>query len=163
MAAPLYDPLSFDFDNPLFGIETIRSINAQRHEMEQLTGIVHVDRERHGIVGFKDVTDQEFWVSGHMPGFPLMPGVIICECVAQLASFYARKFDLLAGDVLGFGGINHVRFRSPVHPGSRLVLMALCTKVRSKKLATFDFQAWVGETLSAEGELLGIGIPADAP
>mgnify|MGYP002384268120 CR=1 FL=1 len=49
MAAPLYDPLSFDFDNPLFGIETIRTINAQRHEMEQLTGIVHVDRERHGI------------------------------------------------------------------------------------------------------------------
>ena len=90
----LYDGIDFDFENPLFGIEDIREINPQRFEMEQLTGIVHIDNEKHGIVGFKDVTEDEFWVRGHMPGFPLMPGVILCECSAQLAGFYARKFKL---------------------------------------------------------------------
>ena len=112
----LIDPLSYDAASIIMGPERLREMNPQRHEMEQLTGIVYVDRDQHVIVGFKDVTDQEFWVPGHMPGFPLMPGVILCECAAQLAGFYARKYDLLGGDYLGFGGMEEVRFRQPVYP-----------------------------------------------
>ena len=65
--------------------------------MEQLSAIVMVDRENNSLVGYKDVTEDEFWCTGHMPGFPLMPGVILCECAAQLAGFYARKYDILGG------------------------------------------------------------------
>lgn len=94
---PIYDVTQFNYDKPLYSLDEIRKVNPQRHEMEQLTAIVHVDREHDGLVGFKDVTENEFWCTGHMPGFPLMPGVILCEAAAQLAGFYARKFNLLGG------------------------------------------------------------------
>ena len=70
---PLYDIPQYNYDKPLYSIDEIRKVNPQRHEMEQLTAIVHVDRENDGIVGFKDISDNEFWCTGHMPGFPLMP------------------------------------------------------------------------------------------
>ena len=94
-----------DFDRPVFTIDEIRKVNPQRFEMEQLTAILHVDREGNGLIGYKDITPNEFWVRGHMPEFPLMPGVVLCECAAQLARFYARKYELLEGDFLGFGGM----------------------------------------------------------
>ena len=51
--------LNLNFDKPLYDINEIRKINPQRHEMEQLTGIVHIDREVNGLIGFKDVTEDE--------------------------------------------------------------------------------------------------------
>lgn len=152
------DDLDIDFEKPLYDLQEIRRVNPQRHEMEQLTGIVYVDREHDGIIGFKDVTDKEFWVTGHMPGFPLMPGVILCECAAQLAGFYARKFDILGGDYLGFGGMNDVRFRFPVFPGSRLIIMARVVKVKPKRRAEFEFQGFVDGKAVFNGEMIGVPI-----
>ena len=154
----LYDLDSLSMD-PLFDLEAIRAVNPQRFEMEQLTAVVHVDEEGLGIVGYKDVTDEEFWVRGHMPDFPLMPGVVLCECAAQLAGFFARKFDLLgAGDFLGFGGMSDVKFRRPVYPGQRLVLMAKVTSVRPKRRAEFDFQGFVEGKMVFEGSMIGVPI-----
>ncbi len=75
----IIDPNTLDFDHPIATIEDIRKHNPQRFEMEQLTAILHVDLENHICVGYRDVTDQEFWCRGHLPGVPLMPGVIMCE------------------------------------------------------------------------------------
>ena len=52
-APPMYDYTKFDFDKPMFTIEDIRRVNPQRDEMEQLTAIVHVDREKNGVVGLQ--------------------------------------------------------------------------------------------------------------
>ena len=154
----LYDISKFDFEHPLMDIEAIRRVNPQRNQMEQLTGVVHVDRERHGIVGFKDVTENEFWVTGHMPGFPLMPGVVMCECIAQLAGFYARKYEILGGDFIGFGGMDEVRFRAPVFPNSRLILLVMCTRIRPKRQAQFQFQGVVGTRMVFNGTMIGVPI-----
>ena len=162
-AQPLYDFSRFDVNKPIFRLDDIRRINPQRHEMEQLTAIVYVDREQNGIVGYKDVTDEEFWIAGHMPGFPLMPGVVLCECAAQLASFYARKYDLIGGDYLGFGGMEHVRFRRPVFPNCRLILMARCVRLRKARRAEFEFQGFVGEKLTFEGKMIGMPINREHP
>ena len=150
--------LDINFDKPLFDLHEIRKVNPQRHEMEQLTGVVHIDHSIQGLVGFKDVTDDEFWIQGHMPGFPLMPGVVMCECAAQLAGFYARKYDLLAGDFLGFGGMSEVRFRLPVVPKSRLVLMAKVVEVRVRRRAEFAFQGYVGDRMVFSGNMIGVPI-----
>ncbi|ADG69110.1 Beta-hydroxyacyl-(acyl-carrier-protein) dehydratase FabA/FabZ [Planctopirus limnophila DSM 3776] len=162
MPAPsIYSMDLVDFDRPIFTLEQIREINPQRFEMEQLTSILYVDTEGHGIIGYKQVTDQEFWVRGHMPGFPLMPGVILCECAAQLAGFYARKYRLLDGDFLGFGGMNEVRFRAPVVPGDRLLIMAKLTRLRTGKRAEFDFQGFVGQKMVYSGQMIGVPIEKD--
>lgn len=158
-AQPLYDFTKFNYDKPLFNLDEIRKVNPQRHEMEQLTGIVHIDREHHGLIGFKDVTDDEFWIKGHMPGFPLMPGVLLCEAAAQLAGFYARKYDILgAGDYLGFGGMENVRFRGAVYPPCRLIVCARSVKIKPKKLAQFEFQGFVDGKQVFNGEMLGVPI-----
>ena len=162
MPPPLiYNVEEFDFDNPLYDLNDIRRVNPQRHEMEQLTAVVDIDAEGRRALGYKDVTDEEFWVTGHMPGFPLMPGVILCECAAQLAAFYARKEKLLGGDYLGFGGMTDVRFRRPVFPGCRLILMTGVTKVRPNRRVEFDFQGLVDQRVVFGGTMIGVPINRD--
>lgn len=161
MPEPIYSFSTFDIDNVLYDIDAIREINPQRHEMEQLTAIVHIDEEVPGLVGYKDVGDNEFWARGHMPDYPLMPGVVQCEAAAQLGGFYARKFKVVGGDYLGFGGMNTVRFRKPVLPNCRLVLMAKLGRTRPGKLAQFQFQGFVEQELVFSGEMLGVAISRD--
>ena len=104
--------------------EAIRKFNPQRFEDATVDAVVHEDTERNICVGYKDVTDREFWVRGHMPGMPLMPGVIMCEVAAQLASYYVHHHGTLGNnEMLGFGGLEGVRFRDTVRPGERLVVM----------------------------------------
>src|SRR5437762_11616225 len=122
-----------DFSHPLAGIDQIRRVNPHRFEMELLTAVLLLDPARKLIVGYKDVTADEFWVRGHMPGFPLMPGVLMCEAAAQLCSYYCVQTGLLQGDFIGFGGMNNVDFRGKVCPGDRLVLVAKIQKYHRRK------------------------------
>ena len=73
----IIDPSLLDVDDPVADIDAIRALNPQRFEMEQLTAILYEDRERNVCAALKQVTDDEFWVRGHMPGMPLMPGVVM--------------------------------------------------------------------------------------
>lgn len=162
MPPPSLFPLdSLDFDNPEFDLGEVRKVNPQRHEMEQLTAVLQVDCDTHTLVGYKDISEDEFWITGHMPGFPLMPGVVMCECAAQLAGFYARKYKILGGDYVGFGGMNDVKFRYPVFPGDRLVLMATVTKIRPNRRAEFDFQGYVADRMVFCGSMFGVPISRD--
>jgi 3-hydroxyacyl-[acyl-carrier-protein] dehydratase len=135
--------------------EAIRKLLPQRFEMEQLDGILFVDAERRMIAGYKDVRHDEFWVRGHMPGYPLLPGVLMCEAAAQLASYFVMALDLLEGDFLGFGGLENVRFRAPVRPGCRFVLIA--KEIRYNRRQTlFNVQGFVGEVMVFEGDIIGV-------
>jgi 3-hydroxyacyl-[acyl-carrier-protein] dehydratase len=158
----IVDPSEYDINAVVADIEEIRRINPQRHEMEQLTAIVFVDQQRYRCVGYKDVTDREFWVRGHMPGMPLMPGVVMLESVAQLCSFVTQKYDLLGAAMVGFGGLEEVRFRDPVLPGSRLIVMCELEKVRRGRMIVCRFQGVVNDSIAVEGILKGIPIPVEA-
>ena len=135
--------------------EAIRQINPQRHEMEQLTAIVHVNREQHLIAGYKDVRADEFWVKGHMPDYPLMPGVLMCEAAAQLCSYYTATEGLLQGDFIGFGGLENVRFRNPVRPGDRLLLVGKAIRL-NRRQTIFNVQGFVGGTMVFHADVIGV-------
>jgi 3-hydroxyacyl-[acyl-carrier-protein] dehydratase len=159
----ILDPTQIDFGHHVADIEEIRRYNPQRFEMEQLSGIVFDDAKRMICAGYKDITENEFWVRGHMPGMPLMPGVLMCEAAAQLCSYYAHKHKLLGEcKVVGFGGMEDVRFRDPVRPGDRLVVVCKMLKVRAGAIIICRFEEFVGSTMVADGKIKGIPLPVDA-
>src|SRR3954471_14798956 len=119
----LVDPATIDTSRVLVDREGLRHGNPQRFEMEQLSAIVLIDLDQHLIIGYKDVEPDEFWVRGHVPGYPLMPGVLICEAAAQLVSYYCHVTKVIRDGFVGFGGMEDVRFRGQVKPNDRLVLV----------------------------------------
>ncbi len=155
----ILDFSEYDLDNVIADIEEIRRHNRQRYEMEQLTAICYENRENNVVVGYKDLGADEFWVRGHMPGMPLMPGVIMCEAAAQLASYYSVKNKLMEG-LVGFGGLEKVRFRGMVRPGDRFVVVMRMLKHR-RVIITCEFQAFVKQELVCEGIIKGVALPVD--
>ena len=158
----LVDLSQIDFERVIADIEEIRKYNPQRHEMEQVTAIVHSDPVEKVCVGYKDVGPDEFWIRGHMPGMPLMPGVVQLETCAQICSYFVQKHDLLKAEMVGFGGLENVRFRDPVLVGDRLIVICVLTKLRPGRIIVANFQGVVGENVVVEGELKGIALPVSA-
>ena len=157
------DPSQVDFSRALLADrEEIRRANPQRFEMEQLDAIVHVDPEQHLVVGYKDVRPDEFWVRGHMPDYPLLPGVLMCEAAAQLCSFYVVTYKLLQGDFVGFGGLENVRFRGQVKPGDRLVLIGKGTRM-NRRQTVFNVQGFVGATMVFHADIIGVPLTRGNP
>lgn len=141
---------------PVFDKEAIGKVNPQRYEMQHLDGVLWYDKQKHFILGYKDVTDNEFWIRGHIPGRPIMPGVIMVEAAAQLASFFVKQVYDVDGFV-GFAGIESAKFRAIVEPGQKLYLLGCLTKFKRRK---FDFsaQGLVGETMVFETLVSGLRV-----
>jgi len=152
----IVDFSEFDHQRVIVDREEICQINPHRFEMIQLDGILLMDEDR--AVGFKDVTAEEFWVRGHFPDKPLMPGVLICECAAQLSSFFALKMKMVDSGYVGLGGMERVRFRGPVVPGDRLTVMLKKGKVRRNRLFYSDFQGFVDQTMVVDGVIKGVAL-----
>jgi 3-hydroxyacyl-[acyl-carrier-protein] dehydratase len=155
----LFDLSQVDFTKVVADRVGIRAVNPQRFEMEQLEAIVHLDPVQQLVIGYKDVRPDEFWVAGHMPGFPLMPGVLMCETAAQLCSFYVRHLKLVGGDFFAFQGMNDVRFRGSVSPGCRFVVIAQATRIHPR-LSRFTTQGFVGTTMVFHGDVMGVQLNA---
>ncbi|MGD0517744.1 MAG: 3-hydroxyacyl-ACP dehydratase FabZ family protein [Thermoguttaceae bacterium] len=147
----------YDLNDVVSDIEEIRRYNPQRYEMEQLTAICYEDLVSNTCVGYKDLRQDEFWVRGHMPDMPLMPGVVMCEAAAQVASYYSHKYKLMEG-VIGFGGLEDVRFRGVVRPGDRFVIVSRLLKLR-RSIMTCEFQCFVNQNMVCEGVLKGVSLP----
>lgn len=158
---PILDPSSIDLDNVIANIEDIRECIPQRFEMEQLTAILIADMENRICVGYKDVSHSDFWVRGHMPGMPLMPGVMMCESAAQLAAYLVGKHRIFDDSVLGFAGLDEVHFRGMVQPGDRLLVMVKQLRFRSRAMITCQFQGFVRNEMVFEGKLKGVPLPQD--
>lgn len=107
------------------------------------------------ITALKNVTINEPYFMGHFPGYPVMPGVLIVEALAQTAgilgvlSFGAKKDN----EVYFFAGIDKARFKRQVIPGDTLMLeVELIKTIRG--LAKYKARALVGGVVAAEAELM---------
>ncbi len=128
----LFDMSQIDLSKIEFDKKDVMEVNPQAHEMSQLDGIIWSDLDKLLCLGYKDVTQNEFWIRGHIPGRPIMPGVIMVEAAAQLSSFFMKRIYGLSG-FIGFSGIGKTRFRDTVVPGDRLYLLNHIYKVRSRQ------------------------------
>lgn len=110
----------------------------------------------HHIKAIKNVTINEPFFQGHFPGYPVMPGVLIIEAMAQVSAIlaYITRAERPDGkSLLFFAGIDDARFKRPVFPGDQLVLESVeLTVVRS--VFKFAAKASVGSELVAEARLM---------
>ena len=153
---PILDPATFVPENVAVSKEEILKLNAQRDEFEQLDRLISLDLEEGLAVGIKTQHPDEFWTRGHIPGRPIMPGVLMIEMAAQISSvIYHLKFETNGTKFFGFGGVNHVKFRGAVEPGCDLIMVVRAKKLRSR-MAIFESQGFVDGKMVFEGEVTGI-------
>ena len=108
------------------------------------------------ILALKNVSVNEHFFVGHFPHYPVMPGVLIIEALAQAAailSFHTRGQKPDDKSVYYFVGIDEARFKRPVVPGDQLLLEVVAER-EVRGLGKFAAQARVGETLAAEAKIL---------
>lgn len=104
-------------------------------------------------VGELDVTADMFWVPGHFPGQPVMPGVLIVEAMAQVGAVALLSMPENAGKIAFFAGIDKVRFKRQVVPGDTITMHVELTKLRGK-IGFGEAKAFVGEQVACLGELM---------
>ncbi len=156
MKRPIVDFAEISFENVIADKAAIGESNPHRYELALLDGILLMDEKR--AAGYFDVPKDSFWIRGHFPGRPLMPGVLITEVAAQLTAYVATQKGIRGDAVIGLAGLNDVRFRAPVKPGDRLIVMVEVEKSRKGAMLVTWFQVYVGTTLAAEGEIKGVAI-----
>ena len=104
-------------------------------------------------VGIKNVTVNEPFFMGHFPGYPVMPGALIMEALAQVGAVALLKMPEFQGKLAFLAGLENVRFRRQVVPGDVLRLEVELTKLKGRVGKGLG-RAYVGEELAAEGEIL---------
>ena len=134
-------------------IQQILEILPHRYPFLLVDRIISLERGKR-ITGLKNVTFNEPFFQGHFPGFPVMPGVLIVEAMAQVgAVLLLGDMPDRSGKLVYFAGIDKAKFRRPVVPGDQLRFEVEVLKLRSQT-ARLRGEAYVGDTLVAEAEML---------
>jgi len=139
----------------MLDINEIKKIIPHRYPFLLVDKIIECDDESN-IVGIKCVTMNEPFFQGHFPDFPVMPGVLIVEAMAQVACILAMRVLKKEGSAsVFFTGIDGVKFRKPVVPGDVLRLELTKTKQRGE-LFRFDGKALVEGQVVTQGSIQAV-------
>ena len=132
--------------------EQIQEIIPHRYPFLLVDKIIELE-EGKSAVGIKNVTANEPQFTGHFPGKPIMPGVLIVEALAQVGAVVVLSIPENKGKLAVFTGIDGFRFKQQVVPGDTLQLtveMTAFKRVMGKATAT----AYVGDKVAASGEIM---------
>ena len=137
---------------PILDIQAIRDILPHRYPMLLVDAIVELEEER--IVGIKNVTINEPFFMGHFPDFPVMPGVLVVEAMAQVAGVLVLKqIPDRKNKLVLLASVEQAKFRRPVLPGHQLRIEMKVTK-RKASVAKMYGQATVDGIVMAEAEVM---------
>jgi beta-hydroxyacyl-ACP dehydratase FabZ len=133
----------------MMDIDEIKRVIPHRYPFLLVDRVTECDMDSR-IVGVKNVTTNEPFFQGHFPEFPIMPGVLIIEALAQVACILALKVMKKEGfGSVFFTGIDKAKFRQPVRPGDQLRLEL--TKIKQRgTLFRFQGSAYVEDKLGSE-------------
>jgi 3-hydroxyacyl-[acyl-carrier-protein] dehydratase len=106
-----------------------------------------------GASGIKNVAANEQFFQGHFPDYPVMPGVLIVEAIAQVGAIALLSLDEHAGKIAFFAGINNVRFKRQVKPGDTLNLQVELNQIR-RGIGSGDGSATVDGEIACRGEFM---------
>jgi 3-hydroxyacyl-[acyl-carrier-protein] dehydratase len=137
--------------NTPFGREQIEKILPHREPFLLLDEIVELEPGSH-VVARKTVREDEWYLAGHFPGRPVMPGVLIVEAMAQAGAVAVLSEEENRGRLALFAGIDDVRFKRIVEPGDELELRCDLERVRGP-IGRGKATARVGGELAARGTL----------
>src|SRR5947209_4439132 len=147
-------------------IQEITEILPHRYPMLMVDRILELNGE--SIVGIKNVSVNEPHFTGHFPGYPVMPGVLIIEAMAQVAGVLVAKLaPHTLGKIMFLASVEEAKFRKPVVPGDQLrIEMKLdrlkTTVAKMKGVATVDGQVVAEATVMCKLTDKAFGTPASA-
>jgi len=120
-------------------------------------------RPHQSIVGVKCVTVNEPFFQGHFPGFPVMPGVLLVEALAQTgAVLMSKSLDVdVVGKTILFMSVDNCRFRQPVRPGDVVKMPVEVLRARGD-VFKFRGRAMVGDKVAAEAEFAAMVVETPA-
>ncbi|MDA0712377.1 MAG: 3-hydroxyacyl-ACP dehydratase FabZ [bacterium] len=106
-------------------IDDIKQILPHRFPFLLIDGVTHIDSQKN-IIAYRQINADEPFFAGHFPGFPIMPGVLQIEAIAQaggILTYFTGDFDPEKHIAL-LVGVEKAKFRKPVLPGDRLIIQA---------------------------------------
>ncbi|HEY0785762.1 MAG TPA: 3-hydroxyacyl-ACP dehydratase FabZ [Acidobacteriaceae bacterium] len=133
-------------------IDEIMSLLPHRYPFLLIDRILEVERKKR-IVALKNVTINEPFFTGHFPGYPIMPGVLVVEAMAQAGGVLVLLDLPDPGDKLMlFTGVDGAKFRQPVRPGDQLRIEVAILQMRSRAVR-LEGRAFVDGKLACEATL----------
>ncbi|AGM99496.1 3-hydroxyacyl-ACP dehydratase FabZ [Streptococcus iniae] len=134
----------------MIDIKEIIEALPHRYPMLLVDRVLEVGED--SIVALKNVTINEPFFTGHFPKYPVMPGVLIMEALAQAAGVLELSKEENKGKLVFYAGMDKVKFKKQVVPGDQLVMTVKVVKRRGT-IAVVDAIAEVDGQLAASGTL----------
>lgn len=131
-------------------IDEILKILPHRYPMLLVDKIIELEPMKRAV-GIKNITMNEPQFTGHFPGNPIMPGVLLIEAMAQVGGVTLLYPEENRGKIAVFGKIDKVRFRRPIRPGDQLVTTAIITKIKGN-MAVAHCEGTVDGEPACEGD-----------
>jgi len=135
----------------MLNIDEIKKIIPHRYPFLLVDKVTELEPGKRAV-GFKNVTVNEPFFPGHFPEYPVMPGVLIVEALAQVGAVAVLSMPEYAGRLAFFAGIDGVRFKRQVRPGDTLRLEVELVTLRMG-VGKGDAKAYVGDELAVSGQL----------
>lgn len=136
----------------MLGVKEIKEILPHRYPFLMIDRIEEIV-EGESVKGFKNVSINENFFNGHFPEYPVMPGVLILEALAQMGAIAVLSKEEFKGKIGFLVGADKVRWKKQVVPGDRLDLFVEIVKIKGS-IGIGRGKATVGGKIVCEGEIM---------